>query len=491
MAEPSFQKKTTLDKDLEKVARLEKASRMAGREVGRLGLGLIFLLGVLLVVQLNVGLSHGSLFIVVAAVIGGYMALNIGANDVANNMAPAVGSRALTMTGALIIAAIFEAGGALLAGGDVVSTVSKSIIDISAVGDADTFILAMMSALLAAALWVNLATYVGAPVSTTHAVVGGIMGAGVVAAQWSAVNWLVMAKIAASWVISPLLGGLLAAAILALIKALIIFRQDKIAAARRWVPLFVAVMAAAFSAYLMIKGFKRIWRPDGLTIAVLSLVAFVVAFALTKPVVVRAARSLGNRRKDVGKLFVAPLICSAALLSFAHGANDVANAIGPLAAIVSAVSTGGVAAKVSVPVWVMLVGAVGIASGLALFGPKLVRMVGEKITRLDPVRAYAVALAAALTVIVASGLGLPVSSTHIAVGAIFGVGFLRELIAGRPHLLSFAAGFNDGGPKKARKRRLVRRKYIFTIIAAWLITVPLAAVLGGVCYLALATVFYG
>lgn len=212
---------------------------------------------------------------------------------------------------------------------------------------------------------------------------------------------------------------------------------------------------------------------------------------------VRAAATLENRRKSVGKLFTIPLIFSAALLSFAHGANDVANAVGPLAAVVSAVETGDITAKVTVPIWVLVVGAFGISAGLVLFGPKLIRTVGEKITKLDPVRAFAVALSAALTVIVASGFGLPVSSTHIAVGAVFGVGFLREYLVNRqrqsmtPLGLSTVPAGSDivrtaasqkRALKKARKRRLVRRSHVYTIIAAWLVTVPCSAAVAALIF---------
>ena len=507
-------RKSTLDKDLKKIVRLEEATHEAGLTAVKLGLALLFLLAVSVYVIQAVGGLEGQILIIVAAVIGGYMALNIGANDVANNMGPAVGSAALTMVGALAIAAVFEAAGAILAGGDVVSTISKGIVDPAAMPDAQTFIWAMMAALLAAAIWLNLATYIGAPVSTTHAIVGGVLGAGVAAAGVTAVNWPTMAAIAASWVISPLLGAVVASIFLAGIKFLIIFKDDKMAAARRWVPFFVAIMAAVFSMYLVMKGLKHVWKPGAGVIVMIGIAAFALAFALVKPLVARASARLENTRKSVSSLFTVPLICSTALLSFAHGSNDVANAVGPLAAVVSAVSSGDIAAQVVVPTWVMVVGALGIVAGLLLFGPKLVRTVGQKITKLDRVRAFTVALAAAITVLAASGLGLPVSTTHIAVGAVFGVGFFREYLVNRrkrarpqaadavaakaifegplPDAGDQAARPGEAGAapgasltekqkkklKKARKRRLVRRTHLYTILAAWLITVPMAAVFG-------------
>ncbi|HUT50984.1 MAG TPA: inorganic phosphate transporter [Alphaproteobacteria bacterium] len=489
----------SLDKDLKGVGWLQKASREQASRLTGLSLSFLFLVLVWAFVEIYTGHVAGSGFVIVAAVIGGYMALNIGANDVANNVGPAVGSRALTMMGALLIAAVFESAGALVAGGDVVKTVSKGIIDPGAIGDARTFVWVMMAALLAAALWINLATYVGAPVSTTHSIVGAVMGAGITAAGVSAVNWPTMAKIAASWVISPVLGGVIAAAFLAFIKFMILFREDKLGAAKRWVPVLVGLMAGIFSMYLVTKGLKKIWKPDMSWVALFGLGVFAVTYAVVRPVVAKRALTLENRRKAVSSLFVIPLICSAALLSFAHGANDVANAVGPLAAIVHTTTTGSIATQVDIPIWVLLVGGLGISAGLFLFGPKLVRTVGEKITRLDPLRAFCVALSAAITVIVASGLGLPVSSTHIAVGGVFGVGFFRELHVNwlrdaleRRKTRRTARGNPVPADEKAlkrakkvRRKKLVRRRHLVTIIAAWLVTVPAAAILSALIFLAL------
>ena len=428
------------------------------------------------------------------------MALNIGANDVANNVGPAVGSKAITLVGALVIAAIFEASGAIFAGGDVVTTISKNIIDPNAVANRSVFIWTMMAALLSAAIWVNLATWIGAPVSTTHSIVGGVMGAGIAAAGFASVNWPVMGAIAASWVISPVLGGLIAAIFLAFAKYFILYKEDKIAASKKWVPVLVAILVGVFSIYLMTKGLKRIWKPDIELALAIGAGVFIIAYGLVKPAVVKAASKLDNRRKSVSDLFTIPLICAAALLSFAHGANDVANAVGPLAAIVNAVTTGSVAAKVTLPLWVLVVGAIGISVGLILYGPKIIEIVGERITKLNRVRAFCVALSAAITVIIASTLGLPVSSTHIAVGAVFGVGFLREFIAnyGKSKLMRGAIGNNVSSMnvapsptifEKTVKRKLVRRRHLMTIVAAWVITVPSAAILSGLIFFGLVTLF--
>ncbi|CAG0911225.1 unnamed protein product, partial [Cyprideis torosa] len=226
--------------------------------------------------------------------IGGYMAMNIGANDVANNVGPAVGSKALTLTGAIIIAAIFEASGALIAGGDVVSTIKKGIIDPAMIGDSETFIWLMMAALLAGALWLNLATWLGAPVSTTHSIVGGVLGAGIAAGGLGIANWDKMAAIAASWVISPVLGGIIAASFLYFIKRTISYRKDKIAALKRMVPLLVAIMAWAFGTYMMLKGFKKIWKVDFATAAMIGLAVATLVYVVLRPIVARKADSLPN-----------------------------------------------------------------------------------------------------------------------------------------------------------------------------------------------------
>ncbi|WP_209832833.1 inorganic phosphate transporter [Ruegeria sp. HKCCE3926] len=475
----------TLDRDLRRFSRLEMATAQAGRPFVGSGIALAFIVVAGLVAAFLFGQGNNSLVVVIAAMFGAYMALNIGANDVANNMGPAVGANALTMGGAIAIAVVFESAGALIAGGDVVSTIAKGIIAPESMGTADVFIWAMMAALLSSALWVNLATWIGAPVSTTHSVVGGVMGAGIAAAGFGAVSWGTMSKIAASWVISPLLGGLVAAGFLWFIKARIIYQEDKIAAARKWVPMLVGIMAGAFASYLALKGLKKIIKIDLGTALLIGAACGGLIWAVMIPVIRRQSEGLENRNKSLKILFGIPLIVSAALLSFAHGANDVANAVGPLAAIVQASASGDFTHAVSIPYWVMVIGAFGISFGLFLFGPKLIRMVGSQITKLNPMRAYCVALSAAITVIVASWLGLPVSSTHIAVGAVFGVGFFREWDAER-RLRRASRAFPERprvAPEERRRRKLVRRSHFLTIVAAWVITVPAAAMLAAILFL--------
>ena len=524
-----------------------------GIDFGRLSIALSFLAMVLIFSYLFTAPGANHLFLAIAAVFGGYMAMNIGANDVANNVGPAVGSKAMTMGWAIVIAMVFEASGAFIAGGDVVSTIKKGIIDIAAFGDdTDHFLWAMMAALLAAALWLNLATMARAPVSTTHSIVGGVMGAGIAAAGFDIVNWGTMGKIASSWVISPVIGGVIAALFLFAIKKTIVFKEDKMAASYRWVPVYVAVMAWAFVTYLVLKGLKKIWpqmlnlvndvffftvevskKPSFLTAALIGGLVAVVVYSIVKKRLRSKLKRLDNTRKSVNVLFTIPLIFAASLLSFAHGANDVANAIGPLAAINDAVMTGGISAKADIPFWVMAVGAFGLAIGLALYGPRLIKTVGSGITDLDPIRAFSVAMAAAITVIIASQLGLPVSSTHIAIGGIFGVGLLREwldknstleaeierekaLVKGEKERLrglydklNAIEAKSDRAPadsqemlriyklideervvikaakkelKKDQKSLYIKQGMIQKIITAWLITVPSAAVLSACIY---------
>ncbi|SFU09507.1 inorganic phosphate transporter [Sedimentitalea nanhaiensis] len=476
----------TLDTDLNRISHIEYATAYVSRPLVAGGVALAFIGVAALVGAVILGQGPGHLAVIFAAAFGAYMAINIGANDVANNMGPAVGAKALTMGGAILIAIVFESAGALLAGGDVVSTISKDIIDPVSMQDAHLFVWAMMAALISSALWVNLATWIGAPVSTTHAVVGGVMGAGIAAAGFGAVNWPTMSAIAASWVVSPLLGGAIAALFLALIKTRIIYQDDKITAARRWVPVLIGLMAGTFTTYLALKGLQRLIKIELGQAATFGLIIGVLCWLLARPLIRRQSEGLENRNRSLKTLFGPPLVISAALLSFAHGANDVANAVGPLAAIVHATQFGNFAAQVSIPIWVMIIGAFGISFGLFLFGPRLIRMVGDQITKLNPMRAFCVALSAAITVILASGLGLPVSSTHIAVGGVFGVGFYREWhMERRLRALALSPDVKRIAPEERRRRKLVRRSHFLTIVAAWVITVPAAAAMSAVIFLLL------
>ncbi len=482
--------KRTLDKDLDKYSHVEDASKFVARKLIAPGIGLVFLGLAMLFAGVYVFDRPGAVLVIAAAAFAAYMAMNIGANDVTNNVGAAVGARAMTMAQALVIAAIFEVLGATIAGGEVVKTISSSIVDAVSVPEG---LLAwiMMAALMAAALWINLATWLNAPVSTTHAIVGAVIGAGIAAVGPEPVNWRVMVEISSSWVTSPLIGGVIAAGLLFLVKTFVIYRDDKIAAARRWVPVLIAIMTGGFTAYMIL----QLTTPDrfpAMTVLAYGLAATVVSWLIARPIVRRQAQGLENRNSSLRVLFKYPLIGSAALLSFAHGANDVSNAVGPLSAIVRSTTVLPVHGDVAPPLWVMLIGAFGISIGLLLFGPRLIRLVGEQITKLNPMRAYCVALSTAFTVIVASWFGLPVSTTHIAVGSVFGVGFFREWytrnskrrIAYMRHKAESWAIDEPVDPNvhETRRRYLVRRSHFMTIIAAWVITVPASGALAALLY---------
>jgi PiT family inorganic phosphate transporter len=473
----------TLDKDLRRIGVMEQALAYTARPLVALGLALVFVALAGVAAMALMGGQAGWWVVVVAAAIGAYMAINIGANDVANNMGPAVGARAVTLGGAILIAAVCETAGALLAGGDVVSTVSRGIIAPEGVAAPNVFVWTMLAALLAGALWINLATWIGAPVSTTHSIVGGVMGAGVAAAGFASVNWPTMAKIAASWVISPLLGGVIAALFLAFVKNRVIYRQDKIASARTWVPLLIGVMGGVFATYMALKGVSKLVKFSLGEALLIGLAVGVPLDLIMRPVIRRQSEGMENRTKSLKRLFAIPLVFSAALLSFAHGANDVANAVGPLAAIVHTVQDGAGSDRVTIPLWVMLIGGIGLSVGLVLFGPKLINLVGSEITRLNAMRAYCVALSAAVVVIIASWLGLPVSSTHIAIGGIFGVGFYREWY--HSQVLRENREMSGLPVEERTRRKLVRRSHILTILAAWVVTVPAAALVSAGLFLLL------
>lgn len=511
---------------------VEQISTRGPAQFRRLALAAVFLAVILIATRSAFGHLEHAWLLVAAALIGGYMAMNIGANDVANNVGPAVGSKAMTLGTAILIAAVFEAAGAIIAGGDVVSTVKNGIIDPADIGDPMVFVWVMIGALLGAAIWLNIATWLGAPVSTTHSIVGGVMGSGIAAAGFAIVNWPVMGAIVASWVISPVAGGLLAAGLLYVLERKVLWQADPVQAAIRYVPFLLGLMAWTFTTYLALKGVQNVVEVSTPLAFALGLVAGIVTFILSRPRIARRSPSLRQSREGVNALFTVPLVAAAALLSFAHGANDVANAVGPLAGVVEALTSTGLDddGTAGIPLWVLVIGAVGISLGLALFGPRLIRTVGSEITQLDRSRAFCVGLSAAMTVIVASQLGLPVSSTHVALGGIFGVGFLREYLdqrmakavedvlhshQGDEHiaevermLYTFVNAdaetkrdmlhqLSDMGHeavitaaqrrklKKALKRQQVRREHLFRIVSAWIITVPASALLSALFYFAL------
>ena len=473
----------SLDKDLDRISLIETA---AVHVIRRLSLpGAAMMLAVLFAGLLLLKLfGGGSAALIGAAVITGfYMAVNIGANDITNNVGATVGSRALTMGQALVMGAIFEVLGAVTAGDHVARTIASGIVDNTAFESGPQFALSMMGALTTAAVWINLATWLNWPISTTHAIIGAVLGASIAAVGLAPINELMMAKIVAGWVLSPFVGGTIAALSLLIIEETITYRADKIAAARRVVPVLTAVMAASFASFLFLEVFQSL-RMVALPI---GLIAGGLTYAFSVPVVARQSIGLENRNSSMKVLFRLPLVGAAAILCYAHGANDVSNAAAPVAAIIDALSGGiGPDGRVEIPFWALATGAAGLALGVLFFGPRLIRLVGEQITKLNATRAFCVALATALTVNAASVAGLPVSTTHIAVGSVFGVGFFREWYSGRSKkrkaYIRDKAGARsveerDPNTEELSRRLLVRRSHFMTIIGAWVVTLPASAVL--------------
>ena len=404
-----------------------------------------------------------TIVLAVAAVAGLYMAWNIGANDVANAMGTSVGSGALTIRRAIIVAAIFEFGGAMLVGGTVTKTIRKGIVDMDALGgDPMVIAVGMTCCLLAAALWLNIATYSGWPVSTTHSIVGSVVGFGLIAGGFDAVNWAVMGKIAASWVVSPMLGGLLGYLGFVFIKRRILNVDRPLLALRGWGPIMVFPIFAILALSVLFKGLK----PLKLDLALGPSLGIAVAVGLLASVVsvplLRRATRIASEDKDdhtyrAERVFLVLQVLTACFVAFAHGSNDVANAVGPMAAVFGATS-GELGAQVAVPHRVLLVGAVGIVVGLATYGYKIMATIGKKITELTPSRGFAAEFGAATTIVMASKLGLPVSTTHTLVGAVIGVGFARGIGA-------------------------INTKVVSGIIASWFITVPFTAILAAGLFL--------
>ena len=405
-----------------------------------------------------------TVILTVASLGGLYMAWTIGANDVANAMGTSVGSGALTLRGAIVVAAIFEFGGAMLVGGSVTNTIRKGIVDLQAVGS-DPMVVAvgMTCCLLAAALWLNLATYAGWPVSTTHSIVGAVVGFGVAGGGMSAVDWGTIGNIAASWVVSPLMGGLLGYAVFILIQRSILNSDEPLMALRRWGPILVFPIIAILTLSAMFKGLK----PLKLDLPFVPAVFTAIGIGMTSSVVaVPVFRRFTDKRADGGqvdlvrteKVFMVLQVMTACFVAFAHGSNDVANAVGPLAAVFGAVREG-VTETVQVPYRVLLIGAVGIVVGLATYGYKIMATIGKKITELTPSRGFSAEFAAATTIVVASKLGLPVSTTHTLVGAVIGVGFGRSIGA-------------------------INLQVLKGIFASWFITVPFTAVLAAILFVA-------
>ena len=406
-----------------------------------------------------------------AAVFGLFMAWGIGANDVANAMATSVGSKALTIKQAILVAAVFEFAGAFLAGGQVTSTIRKGIIDASAVeGNPELLIFGMLAALLSAAVWLLIASRKGWPVSTTHSIVGAIVGFAVVGIGVDSVYWSKVSTIAASWVVSPMLSGFLAFFIFMSVQKLILATKDPLKNARKYVPVYIFAVGFILALVTMLKGLKHIGLDlnyfQSIMVAVGSgLTTMSIGLIAIKRIKIDPDVESDFRFANVERIFGVLMVFTACGMAFAHGSNDVANAVGPVAAIVSIVKTGVVAQQSSLATWILLLGAVGIVLGLATYGWRVIRTVGKNITELTPSRGFAAELAAASTVVIASGTGLPVSTTHTLVGAVLGVGIARGI--------------------GALNLRVVRN-----IMLSWIITLPAGGILAIIFFFLLKGIFY-
>ena len=384
--------------------------------------------------------QYGSVFLIMACLFGFFMAWGIGANDVANAMGTSVGSRALTIKQAILIAMIFEFLGAYLAGGEVTSTIRKGIIDPQVMEDQpQLMVYGMMSALLAAGTWLLIASMKGWPVSTTHSIVGAIVGFASVGIAVDAVNWGKVGGIVASWVVSPVLAGTISFGLFMSVKKFILDTDDPFSRAKKYIPIYMWMVGFMISMVTMLKGLKHVGLDldlglgskfaNAIPVSVLVglLVAFFGAMLLRN---IKDDQDPDNRFASVERVFAILMVFTACSMAFAHGSNDVANAVGPLAAIVSTVQSGGeIAAKSVMPWWILLIGGLGIVIGLATYGWKVITTVGRKITELTPSRGFAAELGAAATVVTASATGLPISTTHTLVGAVLGVGFARGIAA--------------------------------------------------------------
>ena len=401
--------------------------------------------------------THATTFIILAGLFGLFMAWGIGANDVANAMGTSVGSKALNFRQAVVIAAIFELAGAVLAGGEVTQTIRKGIIDVSSLGGTPEYLVyGMLASLLAAGIWLLVATHMGWPVSTTHSIVGAIVGFGAVGIGMDAVHWGKVGTIVASWVTSPVLAGAFAFFLFRSIQALIINTDAPVQQARRYVPFYIFLVGFIISMVTMIKGLKHVgiklpWEQSTALAVVVALIVMGIGTMMIRRIKFDPEADRDFHFANMEKIFGVLMVFTAIAIAFAHGSNDVANAIGPVAAIVSIVQGAGeIAAKSATPLWILLLGGGGIVFGLATYGHKVIATVGSGITELTPSRGFAATLGAAATIVFASGTGLPISTTHTLVGAVLGVGLARGIGA-------------------------LNMTVIKTIFMSWIVTLPAGA----------------
>ncbi|WP_415891673.1 inorganic phosphate transporter [Neptuniibacter sp. PT8_73] len=401
--------------------------------------------------------QYGHILVIMACVFGFFMAWGVGANDVANAMGTSVGSKALTLKQAIMIAIIFEFMGAYLAGGAVTATIRKGIIDPAILsGTPDLLVFGMLSALLAAGIWLLIATHFGWPVSTTHSIVGAIVGFAAVGISVDAVNWGKVSKIVASWVVSPVTAGLIAFFLFRSVQKLILDTDNPFANAKKYIPGYIFLVGFMVSMVTFTKGLKHVgldlsWGQSALASIGIAVVIMLIGMRMQKRITPDPEADREHHFSSVEKLFGILMMFTACAMAFAHGSNDVANAVGPLAAVVGVVSAGGeVAQKSAMPVWILLLGGGGIVAGLVMYGHKVIATVGNNITELTPSRGFAATLAAATTVVFASGTGLPISTTHTLVGAVLGVGLARGMAA-------------------------LNLRIVGTIFVSWVVTLPAGA----------------
>ena len=419
--------------------------------------------------------SYGPQFLGLACIAGFFMAWGIGANDVANAMGTSVGSGALTIRQAILIAIVFEFLGAYLAGGEVTATIRKGIIDPNLLADTpELLVYGMMSALFAAGTWLMIASVRGWPVSTTHSIVGAIVGFAAVGISVDSVNWSQVTTIVASWVISPVLAGFISFGLFMSVQRLILDTDDPFRQAKRLIPVYIWIVGFMISMVTLLKGLKHLGleldfglgskfaNALPLSVAIGVVIALMGAYFLRE---IRYEENEDNRFASVERVFGVLMVFTACSMAFAHGSNDVANAVGPLAAVANIVQSGGlVSSTAPMPTWILLTGAAGIVVGLATYGWKVIATVGQKITELTPSRGFAATLAAATTVVFASGTGLPISTTHTLVGAVLGVGLARGIAA-------------------------IDLRVIGSIFMSWLITLPAGAILAVIFFYTLRGIF--
>ncbi len=403
-----------------------------------------------------------AVILICASLVGFYMAANIGANDLANAMGTSVGSRAITIRQAVIISIIANALGAVLAGAHVTNTISKGIIDPSLFKEADRFIAGMFASLLSAGIWVNISTYLGLPVSTTHSIVGAVIGFGIMSIGIGNINWGKVIPIVLSWIISPVSGAIISGCIYHFIEKKILFSDDPYSSAKSYSPILIFLVFVVLILSVIFKGLKNLnlnlTLPKALLISTpISAVIGIFGRHYIEWQINRISSFDERGYTPVERLFAQLQLLTACYVAFAHGANDVANAVGPWAAIFSAVKTKSISVKVHVPFWMLLIGGIAVGGGLMAFGENVIRTIGENITEINPVRGFCAEFGAATTILICSRLGLPISTTHVLVGSVIGIGIARGM------------GTLD-------------LRVLKNIIASWIITLPFTIVLSMILY---------